>query len=118
MQMKFLKKAADMLNDGGILFVEENYYEGWGSSDITGKLVFFWTKMKFIQGVVRFLGANTAGEGVRFRSSQSWSKIFDQVGLNSISEFIHPTWGTKMPFFQKLLLMCAHRYQSMRILSK
>lgn len=64
---------------------------------------------------MRLLGANTAGEGVRFRSSRSWKKLFDKVGLLKISEASPAKWGDKIRFIDKLFLLISSRYQSMSI---
>lgn len=118
LQEEFITKAVSMLNDDGVLFVEENFYEGWLKTDITGKLIFFWTKLKIIESVIRFLGANTAGEGVRFRSRDNWRKIFNSHDLMVVNETLNPTWGNNFSFLYKILLMCTGCYQSMIILQK
>ncbi len=114
-QLSFLEKAKKHLKPDGILFIQENYYEGILGSDITGKIIYKLTRSKFLEKLIRLLGANTAGEGVRFRSSRSWEILFKKVGLVKISEASATKWGAKIKFFEKLFLLMNRRYQSMSI---
>lgn len=115
-QRRALEKAKSMLNDGGVIFVVENFYEPMIGTDFTSQLIYTLTSNKSIAHITRRLGANTAGEGVRFRSSKSWIALYKALGLSIIHEQSHPWWGNDMPFWQKLPLLCQHRYQAIQIL--
>lgn len=121
-QIDVLKKAKSLLKEDGLIVVEENYFDGWFNSDLPARLIFFLTRQKLIEHLVRWLGANTAGEGVRFRSTLSWERIFRDLGLKTVHEQPSPTWGSGGNYLywqlQRLLLMCTRKYQSIRILKK
>ncbi len=118
-QMDFIEKTISYLNDDGILIVEELYYNGMFGSDITGQIIYQLTKLKCIEKFTRFLGANTAGEGVRFRSNKSWNKLFQNLGLIKIAEAADPNWGKKFSLHKILLLLIgSNRFQSISIFKK
>jgi SAM-dependent methyltransferase len=103
-QSEALLKARGLLKDGGCIFVLENFYDGPYDSDSPGLLIYLLTRSTSIKRLVRFLGANTAGEGVRFRSRRSWNELFRDARLR-ISEQRTLSWHT--PWWQRLLLIKA-----------
>ncbi len=113
-QINSLKKALSFLKPEGKIIIQENFYNGFFNSDCAGRLIFMITKLKFIENLTRKLGANTAGEGVRFRSYKSWESIFKKCGLNTLFEIKNPNDGY-MPILQKILLLCYGRFQSIRV---
>lgn len=117
-QRKALEKARSLLNEGGFLFVVENYYEPVIGADTTSKLIYWWTSQKSISALTRRLGANTAGEGVRFRSKANWESLFKSIGFESLTLDHHPWWGKGMPWWQRLPLLCKQRFQATSILSQ
>ncbi len=119
-QLTALTKAKSLLKPDGFIFVSENFYQPWIGTDTTSRIIFAVTscKAKGIAGLARRLGANTAGEGVRFRSLQAWTQIYDRVGFKIESHDLHPWWGGVMPFWQKLPLLCKDRYQAAQILTQ
>ena len=116
-QLTALAKAKSLLKEGGFIFLTENFYEPWVGTDTTSRLIYAVTSSKAVAGIARKLGANTAGEGVRFRSSQAWKQIYDRVGMKVESSELHPWWGGVMPFWQKVPLLCQDRYQAAQILT-
>jgi len=119
-QLTALTKAKSLLKPNGFIFVSENFYQSYIGTDTTSRIIFAVTssKAKPIAKIARKLGANTAGEGVRFRSLQSWQEIYDRVGLKIETHDLHPWWGGVMPIWQKLPLLCKDRYQAAQILSQ
>ena len=114
-QLSFLEKAKKHLKPNGLLFIQENYYEGIFRSDITGKIIYKLTSSKLLEKLIRLLGANTAGEGVRFRSSRSWEILFNKVGLIKRSEASDPKWGEYIKLHEKLILLNKNRYRSISV---
>ncbi len=115
-QREALVKAKSMLSESGVVFVIENFYEPWIGQDFTGQLIYSLTSSKAVEGITRRLGANTAGEGVRFRSAESWKTLYDNLDLKIVSEQTNPRWGIDMPIWQKLPLLCKERYQAIQML--
>ena len=98
-----------MKNDGKLVIVE-NFYDGFFRNDLPGRIIFYITRLKFIANLVRAFGANTAGEGVRFRSLESWKQLLSEEGFRVVSLQHGP--GFKMRFLQKVLFLCRDRYQA------
>ena len=116
-QREALQKAKSLLNEGGFLFVVENYYEPMVGTDSTSRLIYWLTSRKSVSTVTRRLGANTAGEGVRFRSKCSWESMFRTAGFSSQFLERHPWWGNDMPWWQRVPLLCKERYQAISVLT-
>jgi len=115
-QINFLTQSLKYLKPEGKIFIQENYYESFFGNDWTGKLIYFLTKLKFIEKLTRKLGANTAGEGVRFRSHKSWEEIFRKCGMKNIIEITVPgVWNLSL--LEKFFLLCCKRYQTLKILT-
>jgi hypothetical protein len=115
-QVLGLLKAADVLKDDGVLIIEENFYESaFGFGDLSGRLIYEITKMTLIERITRKLGANTAGEGVRFRSMMAWTKIFEEAGFK-IDQVTKLQWDWQA--WQKIPLMGKARFQAVLSLSK
>lgn len=100
-----------MLADGGTIFVIENFYEPFFGEDLTGRMIYEATRLKWPRHIFRALGANTAGEGVRFRSSKGWGRIFTEAGLQESGVRITDRWS--MPLWQKIPFLCSARHQSL-----
>jgi hypothetical protein len=65
----------------GLVSVFEDNYVGHLFHDSPGRLIYELTSRRSIARPVRWLGANTAGVGVRFRSASAWQRIFQSAGL-------------------------------------
>lgn len=117
LQERALLKSAQLLSDGGCIIVEENFYESFLGTDITGRIIFFLTKLKAFETIFRKLGANTAGEGVRFRSFSSWETIINKANLEISTVAKSNTWGCKFPLWQRIPLICTRRFQAVLILT-
>lgn len=115
-QRAALVKAKSLLKEGGVLFIVENFYEPMLGEDTTSKIIYRATSSKAIAGLTRRLGANTAGEGVRFRSLQSWTTLFESLGFGVDHVSVHPWWGNDMPAWQRWPLLCKNRYQAIKTL--
>lgn len=112
LQQAALKKASTYLTPRGCVFVTENFYEpvlGW---DLTGALIFQLTALKRLAFLFRRLGANTAGEGVRFRSALAWKRMFATAGLHATAPARRTPWAPPMPWWQRWPLLCRERYQA------
>ena len=116
-QVSFLKHAHTILKPGGVLFVEENIYESYFLEDISGRLIYEITSLRLFEKIIRKLGANTAGEGVRFHSDQVWRKIFAKAGFKIVQTHDDLSFGD-MPLWQEILLLSKFRYQRIYVLEK
>lgn len=111
LQREALRKAHSMLKPGGVVLIEENFYQGITGDDIPGRMIFFLTRQRWLAALTHRLGANTAGEGVRFRSFHSWLSILESEGFGLRSVFQSPTWGHSWPMWQQLPLFSSGRFQ-------
>ena len=115
-QIKFLKDAYSLLEEQGVLAVQENSYESYFLEDLCARLIYEITSLRGIEKITRKLGANTAGEGVRFHSDAAWQKIFRKSGFKVIQTHDNLAWG--MPIWQKIPLLCRSRHQRIYVLQK
>ena len=116
-QINGLQKCINLLKKDGIILVEENFYEPYFGRDLTGRLIYSITKIKALAKLTRRLGANTAGEGVRFRSFYAWKDIIETLGLTIESCVQSSRWGRRFPIWQRIPLLCKTRYQGVLVLS-
>jgi|HubBroStandDraft_1064217.scaffolds.fasta_scaffold00021_87 ubiquinone/menaquinone biosynthesis C-methylase UbiE len=110
LQDQAIAKAGRLLLQGGKVFVVENFYESFFSDDVTGELIFQLTRLKLFSNIFRRLGANTAGEGVRFRSFNSWSELFSRNALTASGKMSRQQ--RTMPLWQSIPFVCKDRYQA------
>jgi SAM-dependent methyltransferase len=115
-QRAAIDKASAVLADGGRVFVTENFYEPFIFSDITGEIIYQLTILKGLAPIFRRLGANTAGEGVRFRSFRGWMDLFATRKFKVTGEVKKQQW--KMPIWQRVPFFCSHVYQGFVELEK
>ena len=111
-----LKKAMQILDSDGVIFITENFYQPFFFEDLTGRMIYEITKLKFVEKVVRVMGANTAGEGVRFRSWNAWENLFNANGLIITDIKKSDTWGKSIPLWQKIFLFCREAFQAVIVL--
>lgn len=116
LQTSGLQKCKKLLKENGIIIFEENFYDPYFGLDFTGRLIYSITKLKISEKIVRKLGANTAGEGVRFRSFLGWKHIIDALELEVVLCVESSDWGKKFPFWQRIPLLCKKRYQAVLVL--
>lgn len=115
-QATALKKVASLVRPGGRIFIIENLYEPKIFTDVTGKIIYQLTKLQSLRSLIFRLGANTAGEGVLFHSEEIWYNLFESAGLGVISSRRSLSWGKNMPLWQRILLLCKHRFQCIYML--
>ncbi len=113
LQHEAICKAKDMLHDDGRLLIIENFYDPVISKDISGELIFQCTKLKSLAPLFRRLGANTAGEGVRFRSLKSWLDMFRMHRLELTGDIVMEKWNSPLPIWQRLPLLLGKKYQAL-----
>lgn len=111
LQRSALNKARALLRPGGLLLIEENYYQGLMGGDLPGRLIYFVTRQQWVEDLVRRLGANTAGEGVRFRAFNSWRSLIEDEGFALASLECSPTWGQRWAWWQRIPLLSSGRFQ-------
>lgn len=116
-QADALARVRGLLAPGGTACVVENLYEPMIGVDTTGRLIFRVTANRLVALPARLLGANTAGEGVRFRSRASWLDVYRRAGLDLVEETVRPRWGANMPAWQRWPLLCRSRRQVLHVLA-
>jgi hypothetical protein len=117
LQTKALDKTySQLIAEGGLVFIIENFYEPAIGNDITGRIIYELTKLEFSSAVFRYLGANTAGEGVRFRSFMRWKSIFEKCGFELGAKITTEDWSMPMPIWQRIPFVCKNRYQALVVL--
>ncbi|MDG2046913.1 MAG: class I SAM-dependent methyltransferase [Halioglobus sp.] len=81
-----LKSLHCILAGTGKLVVYEQVYEGWLRQPSPGEIIYRITKVKSgaFSFLMKRLGANTAGVGVRFRSIRGWQGLFERHNFRSI----------------------------------
>ncbi|GEM_PF-1947676 len=118
LQNRALSKAYQLLGDNGKIFVIENIYNPLVSDDVTGEMIYQCTRSKALASVFRRFGANTAGEGVRFRSCKAWMKMFDDNLFEIIDHVVVEEWNEQLPLWQKVSFLCKEKYQALIELRK
>jgi tRNA1(Val) A37 N6-methylase TrmN6 len=118
LQHKAISKARDLLHDDGRLIIIENFYDPVVSKDLSGEIIFQCTKLKAFAPIFRRLGANTAGEGVRFRSLDSWLEMFHSHQLEMFGDIVMERWNVPLPLWQRVPLLCRQKYQALIELRK
>jgi SAM-dependent methyltransferase len=114
-QCKALQDAAGLLSPNGRISVIENFYDGWLFDALPGRVIFELTASKALAGLIRSMGANTAGVGVCFRSRNDWHKTMSASGLSVRNTQVDYIWRTSLP--KKALLhigtvRCGHVWSS------
>ena len=117
-QIEALRKARRLLNDGGALVVQENFYTGQFNSNLAGKLIYKLTSLKSLETITRKMGANTAGEGVRFRNLREWQDMLEKSGFAISNIGISPEWGNFLAAWKKILLFTKRADQGVIIAFK
>ena len=116
-QLRALRVAASLLAKGGRVYVLENIYEPMVGTDTTGRMIYEATRLKVLAAPFRRLGANTAGEGVRFRSLDSWRSLVAAAGLAEQAEdFNHDPGRQVFPAWQRLPFLCRRRFEWLALL--
>jgi SAM-dependent methyltransferase len=116
-QSKALVKAKSLLAPNGCVYVVENFYQPFFGKDSTGSLIYRLTSLGGgLSRLFRRLGANTAGEGVRFRSVEAWQGMMQSAGFEVIHRVVNANWTGPMPWWQKLPLLCRGRHQALWVL--
>lgn len=96
-QEKALQDAARLLSPRGRLSVIENFYDGWGVDALPGRIIFELTASRALAGLMRSMGANTAGVGVCFRSRRDWERVLTRAGLAVREAQVDYIWRTSLP---------------------
>jgi SAM-dependent methyltransferase len=79
--IRALSNIRKLVAPTGLVSVFEDNYVGHFFDDSPGRLIYELTSRRSIARFVRWLGANTAGVGIRFRSVSAWRRIFQSAGL-------------------------------------
>lgn len=110
-----LAKAASLLSESGRIYIVENIYDPWIGDDLSARLIFEATRLKRPAAAFRKLGANTAGEGVRFHSLKAWRRLLSANGLTVETEGFDYLWAQPFPLYQRVAFLCARRHQWLSI---
>jgi len=82
-----LKAASRLLRPQGHIVVYEQVYNGLLAAIEPGAIIFALTRLRMplFTPMLRRMGANTAGVGVYFRSTTSWTAVFKAAGLRLLN---------------------------------
>lgn len=102
--MQCLTDLRKILRPEAYLVVYEQVFDGFWPMFDPGTMVYRLTSIKqpMVTSLMHYLGANTAGIGVRFRSRAEWREIFGEVGFKIASEL----WAYRdpVPLYRRLAL--------------
>jgi SAM-dependent methyltransferase len=118
LQQLALEEACKILKKDGVIVVQENIYDPLFGRDLSGRLIYYFTRSKIFKKIFRRLGANTAGEGVRFHSDKEWEAIMTESGLSIEQKVDNLVWGNQQTLYEKLVFVIKRRYQRIYYLRK
>lgn len=100
-----MKLIRQLLRRDGVFFVMDHFYDGLICDAATSFLIYHATSIKLplLAGLVKKLGADTAGVGVCFQSEKMWTERIQKCGfrLNQIER----SPCDKVRFLKRLLLL-------------
>jgi Methyltransferase domain len=73
-----------LLTSRGRVSIFENMYDGLVIDGLPSRIIFTLTSGKAIAGVIKKMGANTAGVGVCFLSQKQWIETIGRTGLQLV----------------------------------
>lgn len=85
-QIDVMNKAQGLLSNNGKILVVETLYEGLFFTNLPGRIIFILTSSKMFSSLFKKMGANTAGCGVCFLSSNKWEADFYHAGYEIINK--------------------------------
>jgi 2-polyprenyl-3-methyl-5-hydroxy-6-metoxy-1,4-benzoquinol methylase len=85
LQRRVLRQVRGLVKSGGFVTLFENAYDGVIFDRLPGQLVYWLTASRLLKPLISRLGANTAGTGVCFRSSQEWTQECTGAGFKVLS---------------------------------
>ena len=96
-----LQMSGRILHEQGRILIFEHMYNGWLIDNLPSHIIYHLTCCRKLAGLMKLLGANTAGVGVCFRSKRAWLRIIQDAGMNVVY-----TDGSRwpQPIAYKLLL--------------
>jgi SAM-dependent methyltransferase len=99
--MRALRDASLLLRPQGHMIVYEQVYDGLVDAIEPGAIIFALTRLQIplVTATLRRMGANTAGVGVCFRSSMSWTALFRAAGLRLLEQ--RPVHRDSPPLIRK-----------------
>lgn len=106
-----LRSMSGLLTDRGRLSVYENLYDGMGIDAAPSRIIHALTCTKSLARLLRRFGANTAGVGVCFLSSNRWLTVFARGGFTVVDRWLGPPWGVSRTRRAALLIKdvrCGH----------
>lgn len=81
-----------LLTPYGRVSIFENMYNGLAIDGLPSKIIFTLTSSKAIAGVIKKMGANTAGVGVCFLSQKQWIETISKTGLKLLKYTDDEKW--------------------------
>ncbi len=87
-----IKAVLPLLSSQGRISIFENMYNGLIFDGLPSKLIFTLTSSKIIAGLIKKMGANTAGVGVCFLSQQQWIETISKTSLKLLQYTDDDKW--------------------------
>jgi O-methyltransferase domain len=100
-----------LLTPRGKVSIFENMYNGLAIDGLPSKIIFTLTSSKSISGLIKKMGANTAGVGVCFLSQKQWIETISKTGLKLLQYTDDEKWTipTKWQVFLHIgNIRCGH----------
>jgi hypothetical protein len=91
-----IDSAIPLLTPRGRISIFENMYNGLAVDWLPGRLIFALTSSKLIAGIIKKMGANTAGVGVCFLSHKQWVKTVNKPNLKTLKYSNDEKWPIPM----------------------
>jgi O-methyltransferase domain len=81
-----------LLSPHGKVSIFENMYNGLAIDGLPSRIIFTLTSSKAIAGIIKKMGANTAGVGVCFLSQQQWIETINKTELKLLQYTDDDKW--------------------------
>jgi O-methyltransferase domain len=81
-----------LLTPHGKVSIFENMYNGLAINGLPSQIIFTLTSSKAISGLIKKMGANTAGVGVCFLSQKQWIETINKTGLKLLKYTDDEKW--------------------------
>jgi hypothetical protein len=87
-----INSVIPLITPHGRVSIFENMYNGLAIDGLPSRLIFMLTSSKAITGIIKKMGANTAGVGVCFLSQKQWIETISKAGLKLLKYTDEEEW--------------------------
>ena len=109
-QLWSLRAVSALLTERGRISIFENAYDGILIDNLPGRIIYRVTSSQAASGIVRRLGANTAGVGVCFLSKKQWLLTIHDARLG-VLDYAEPDIGSwSLSMLRRICLHVRRRF--------